>query len=136
MDDYVLKITLVASIVFMGYSISEFAASFKTVSDKIDEFLGLARENAATETDLRRSNIILSCFLSALYAFLVYFSEFAIWLVALAVLKLSLTLMVSDRLMVQVLRDKTLSKKNYLVSKYDSLFNAAMGLAFALILVL
>ena len=56
MTDYVVKISLIASIILMGYSISEFAASFKTVTEKIDEFLGMAKENAATDIDLRRSN--------------------------------------------------------------------------------
>ena len=136
MTDYVVKISLIASIILMGYSISEFAASFKTVNEKIDEFLGMAKDNAATDIDLRRSNFFLSCLLSVGYAFLVYFSDVVIWLVALIVVKLFLTLLVSDKLLMQVLRDKTLSKKSYLVSKYDSLFNAVMGFAFALILVL
>ena len=43
MSDYVVKIALVASIVLMGYNISEFVASFKTVNEKIEEFLGLAK---------------------------------------------------------------------------------------------
>ena len=42
----------------------------------------------------------------------------------------------SDKLLIQVLRDGTLSKKSYLVSKFDALFNAVMGFAFAVILVL
>lgn len=136
MTDYVVKISLIASIILMGYSISEFAASFKTVTEKIDEFLGMAKENAATDIDLRRSNFFLSCLLSVGYAFLVYFSDVVVWLVAVIVVKLFLTLLLSDKLLVQVLRDKTLSKKSYLVSKYDSLFNAVMGFAFAMILVL
>ena len=120
----------------MGYSISEFVASFKTVNDKIDEFLGLARDNAASESDLRRSNVFLSGCLSVVYAVLAYFSEIAIWLVALIVVKLVMTLVVSDKLLVQVLHDRKLSKKSYYISKYDSLLNAVTGLAFALILVL
>ncbi len=136
MNDYVLKGALIASIIFMGYSISEFVASFKTVNDKIDEFLGLARDNAASESDLRRSNVFLSGCLSVVYAVLAYFSEIAIWLVALIVVKLVMTLVVSDKLLVQVLHDRKLSKKSYYISKYDSLLNAVTGLAFALILVL
>jgi hypothetical protein len=50
--------------------------------------------------------------------------------------KLCLTLFLSDKFLVQILRDGSLSKKNYLVSKYDSLFNAAVGFMFAVILVL
>ena len=136
MSDYVVKIALVASIVLMGYNISEFSASFKTVSEKVAEFLNLAKANSATESDLRKSNIVLSCVLSIGYAALVYFSDVVVWIVALVVLKLFFTLFVSDKLLLQVLKDGSLSRKNYLVSKFDALFNAVMGLTFALILVL
>ena len=136
MSDYVVKIALIASIILMGYNISEFAASFKTVSEKVGEFLNLAKENSATDTDLRRSNIFLSCLLSIGYVTLVYFSDIVIWIVVLAVLKLVLTLLLSDKLLIQVLREGSLSKKSYLVSKFDALFNAVMGFAFAVILVI
>ena len=136
MSNYVVKMALVASIVLMGYNISEFAASFKTVSEKVVEFLNLARENSATDSDLRRSNLLLSCILSIGYVALVYFSDVVVWIVALVIVKLLFTLLVSDKLLIQVLKDGTLSKRYYLVSKYDALFNAVMGFAFAVILVL
>ena len=136
MSDYGVKIALVASIVLMGYNISEFVASFKTVSEKAGEFLNLVKANAATDSELRKSNILLSCILSLGYAALVYFSDVVAWIVALVVIKLLFTLFVSDKLLIQVLRDGALSKKNYLVSKFDALFNALMGFTFALILVL
>lgn len=136
MSDYVVKIALVASIVLMGYNISEFVANFKTVSEKAGEFLNLVKANAATDADLRRSNFFLSCVLSIGYAALVYFSDVVFWIVVLVVVKLFFTLLISDKLLIQVLRDGSLSKKNYLVSKFDALFNAVMGFAFAVILVL
>lgn len=136
MSDYVVKVALVASIILMGYNISEFVASFKSVNEKIEAFLGLAKENSASNAELRRVNLFLSCILSVGYVCLIYFSDVVLWLVALIVLKLTFSLFLSDKLLVQVLRDGSLSKKSYLVSKYDSLFNAAIGLAFALILVL
>ena len=136
MSESVVKITLIASIILMGYNISEFATSFKTVSEKISEFLSLAKENAASDKDLRLTNIVSSCLLSIGYVTLVYFSDIVIWIVALVVLKLFFTLLLSDKLLIQVLRKGTLSKKSYLVSKFDALFNALMGFAFAVILVL
>ena len=136
MSDSVVKITLIASIILMGYNISEFATSFKAVREKIGEFLRLARENAATDADLRLTNIVSSCLLSIGYVTLVYFSDIVVWVVALVVLKLVFTLFISDKLLIQVLREGTLSKKSYLVSKFDALFNAVMGFAFAVILVL
>ncbi len=136
MTDYVVKVSLVASIVLMGYSISEFVASFENVKEKIEEFLAMAKANAASNADLRRSNFLLSGVLSTVYVLLVYFSDVVIWLVALVLAKLVLTLYLSDKLLIQVLRDGSLSRKSFLVSKYDSLSNAVVGLAFALILVL
>ena len=114
MSDSVVKITLIASIILMGYNISEFATSFNAVREKVGEFLSLARENAATDADLRLTNIVSSCLLSIGYVTLVYFSDIVVWVVALVVLKLVFTLFISDKLLIQVLREGTLSKKSYL----------------------
>ena len=135
MNDYVVKISLVASIILMGYSMSDFVASFKTVNEKIEEFLGIAKENSVSNELLRRSNFVQSGILSIAYVLLVYFSDVVIWLVALILVKLLLTLYLSDKLLLQVLRDGSLSQKSFMVSKYDAFFNAVMGFAFALILV-
>ena len=94
MSNYVVKIALIASIILMGSNISEFLANFKTASEKIGELLSMAKANSATEAELRRSNIILSCILSVVYVALVYFSDIVIWIVALVVLKLLFTLLV------------------------------------------
>ena len=61
MSDYVVKIALVASIILMGYNISEFIASFKSVNKKIEDFLGLAKENAATESECCLMACCLDC---------------------------------------------------------------------------
>ena len=136
MSDYVVKIALIASIILMGYNISEFVASYKVVSEKASQFLQMAKDNAASDADLRRSNLLLSSVLSIGYSVLIYFSDIVIWLVAVVVGKLLITLLISDKVLIQVLHDRTLSQKNFLVSKYDALLNAVMGLAFALVLVL
>jgi hypothetical protein len=136
MSDYMVKIALVASIILMGYNISEFCASFKIVSEKAGEFLRLAKDNAASDADLRRSNALLSGVLSLGYSVIIYFSDIVIWLVALVVVKLLITVSISDKVLVQVLNDRALSQKSYLVSKYDAFLNAVLGLSFALILVL
>jgi hypothetical protein len=96
----------------------------------------MAKDNAASDVDLRRSNLLLSSVLCIGYAVLIYFSDIVFWLVAIVVIKLLVTLLLSDKVLIQVLHDKELSQKSFLVSKYDALFNAVMGLAFALVLVL
>ena len=136
MSDYVVKIALIASIILMGYNISECVASYKVVSEKASQFLQMAKDNAASDADLRRSNLLLSSVLSIGYSVLIYFSDIVIWLVAVVVGKLLITLLISDKVLIQVLHDRTLSQKNFLVSKYDALLNAVMGLVFALALVL
>ena len=136
MSDYVVKIALIASIILMGYNISEFVASYKVVSEKASQFLQMAKDNAASDADLRRSNLLLSSVLSIGYSVLIYFSDIVIWLVAVVVGKLLIPLLISDKVLIQVLHDRTLSQKNFLVSKYDALLNAVMGLVFALALVL
>lgn len=136
MSDYVVKIALIASIILMGYNISEFVASYNVVSEKASQFLQMAKDNAASDADLRRSNLLLSSVLSIGYSVLIYFSDIVIWLVAIVVSKLIITLLLSDKVLIQILHDKTLSQKSFLVSKYDAFFNAVMGLAFALVLVL
>ena len=136
MSDYVVKIALIASIILMGYNISEFVASYNVVSEKASQFLQMAKDNAASDADLRRSNLLLSSVLSIGYSVLIYFSDIVIWLVAIVVSKLIITLLLSDKVLIQILHDRTLSQKNFLVSKYDALLNAVMGLVFALALVL
>jgi hypothetical protein len=136
MSDYVVKIALIASIILMGYNISEFVASYKVVSEKASQFLQMAKDNAASDADLRRSNLLLSSVLSIGYSVLIYFSDIVIWLVAIVVSKLIITLLLSDKVLIQILHDRTLSQKSFLVSKYDAFFNTVMGLAFALVLVL
>ena len=136
MYDYVVKIALIASIILMGYNISEFVASYNVVSEKASQFLQMAKDNAASDADLRRSNLLLSSVLSIGYSVLIYFSDIVIWLVAIVVSKLIITLLLSDKVLIQILHDRTLSQKSFLVSKYDAFFNAVMGLAFALVLVL
>lgn len=136
MSDYVVKIALIASIILMGYNISEFVASYNVVSEKASQFLQMAKDNAASDADLRRSNLLLSSVLSIGYSVLIYFSDIVIWLVAIVVSKLIITLLLSDKILIQILHDRTLSQKSFLVSKYDAFFNAVMGLAFALVLVL
>ena len=75
MSDYVVKIALIASIILMGYNISEFVASYKVVSEKASQFLQMAKDNAASDADLRRSNLLLSSVLSIGYSVLIYFSD-------------------------------------------------------------
>jgi len=134
--DIVIKLTLVASIVMMGYNISEFLTPYKALSLKIDEIKKVAAETKATDSDLRRSNFILSFILSVIFSVLIYFSGFAFWVFVVVVAKMVLTLYLSDSLLVCSLHADELPKKNYMITKMDALANALMGLSLAFLAVL
>lgn len=134
--DVVAKIMLVASILMMGYQISQALMSYKTLCEKAEELKKLASENTASELELRRSNFLLSFLLSLVYVVLAYFSDFTYWIVALVTAKLALTLYLSDVFLVQILRCDTVSQKFYILSKWDAVLNSLVSLALALLLVL
>lgn len=134
--DIASKIMLVASIVMMGYNVSEFLASYQSLSEKASELKEMARINGASEGAMRRSNLLLSLVLSAVYVALTWFSGLALWVTVLVSLKLILTLVGSDLALLQILRTGDFSRKTYLLSKGDAFLNALLGLAIALFLVL
>ena len=127
---------LVASILMMGYNISEFLAGYQSLSEKATELKEIARENGAGEQAMRRSNFLLSFFLSAAYVVLTWFSGLAVWITVLAAVKLVFTLSISDFALVQILRSGVFSRKMYLLSKGDAFLNALLGLSISLFLVL
>jgi len=135
MNDFVVKTCLVASIILMGYNVSEFFSSYNAISKKVEEVLELAKLSSASDNALRRTNFIPSFIMNCCYVALVYFSGVVVWLVSLLAVKIFVSLYISDKVLMQIFRDRSISQKSYLVSKWDSFFNATMGFAFALILV-
>ena len=134
--DVASKIMLVASILMMGYNISEFLASYQSLSEKATDLKEIARENGAGESAMRRSNFLLSFVLSAVYVVLTRFSDFVVWITVLVAVKLALTLFVSDFALVQIMRKGEFPRKTYMMSKVDAFLNALLGLSIALFLVL
>ena len=134
--DIASKIMLVASILMMGYNVSEFLASYQSLSEKVGEMKELVRENGAGELAMRRSNFLLSFLLSAIYVVLTWFSGLAVWITVLTGAKLVFTLSISDYALVQILRSGVFPKKIYMLSKVDAFLNALLGLSIALFLVL
>ena len=132
--DIAVKITLVASLVLMGYNISEFILSYESVCEKTEEFRKMVDE--VQEGAIRRSNFILSLFLSTAFTALTYWAGLALWITAVVALKLLFSLCCSDLTLLHVLRVGDLTKKFYMLSKVDSLVNAALGLGIAMIVVL
>ena len=126
--DIAVKLTLVAALVMM------FVTSYETICAKTEEFKKMMAETQ--EGVVRRSNLLLSLFLSTVFTCLTYWSGLALWITAVVALKLLFTLCCSDLTLVHVLRVGDLTKKFYMLTKVDALFNAALGLGIALIVVL
>ena len=134
--DIVAKITMVASIILMGYSASQVVTSYAALCEKADAFRDLARENDSQEIDLRRSNLALSLALAIGYVILVYFSGLLPWISVVIALKLALTLFISDREICMVVRGTELKKTYFWLDKADSFVNVILGLLVAISLVL
>lgn len=134
--DISVKLTLVAAIVMMGYNISEFLTPYKMLCAKIEEVKKVAAETNASDSDLRRSSFFISFVLSLTFVLLLYFADFAYWLLAVVVAKVALTLYLSDSELVSALHADTVPQKIYVVTKLDALANALMGVLIAILLVL
>ncbi len=134
--DIASKIMLVASILMMGYNISEFLANYQSLSEKATDLKEIARENGAGESAMRRSNFLLSFFLSSVYVILTWFSGLALWITVLVAVKLIFTLFISDFALLQIMRKGEFPRKTYLLTKVDAFLNALLGLSIALFLVL
>lgn len=131
-----VKITVVASIILMGYSASQVVTSYAALCEKVNAFRDLARENASEEIDLRRSNLALSLALSVGYVLLVHFSGLVPWISAVIAVKLALTLFFSDRELCMVIRGVEFKKSYFWLDKADSFVNVVLGLLVAISLVL
>ena len=134
--DIVSKITMVASIVLIGYNASQLVSGYALLCEKMDEFRDMAKLNGSGEGSLRVSNLALSFILSAGYVTLVLFSGLASWIAAVIATKLSFTLFFSDRELCMVVRGGNFKKTFYWIDKVDSLLNVLFGFAIALVLVL
>lgn len=134
--DIVVKITVAASIILMGYSASQVVTSYAALCEKVNAFRDLARENASEEIDLRRSNLALSLALSVGYVLLVHFSGLVPWISAVIAVKLALTLFFSDRELCMVIRGVEFKKSYFWLDKADSFVNVVLGLLVAISLVL
>lgn len=131
-----VKITVAASIILMGYSASQVVTSYAALCEKVNAFRDLARENASEEIDLRRSNLALSLALSVGYVLLVHFSGLVPWISAVIAVKLALTLFFSDRELCMVIRGVEFKKSYFWLDKADSFVNVVLGLLVAISLVL
>ena len=111
--DIAVKITLVASIVLVGYNLHQLVTSYEAICEKVKEFKAMALENDSDESAVRRSNFVLTGTLSLLFIVLTYLSDFAYWVVGAVFY--------------------SIRPKFFKMTKVDAAVNVLMGLGVAVI---
>lgn len=134
--DIVIKIAIIASVILIGYNISQIISAYASVCDKVDEFKNLIAENESSASSIRHSNFGLSFLISVGLVLLTFFSGLVWWITLIVACKAAVTLYCSDAMVVRILREGKISRNFFLLSKIDSVFNVIFGLAVSIILVL
>ena len=134
--DVVSKITLVASIVLMGYSASQLVAKTAELDEKADEIRTLMKVSESREHGIRLFNFAVSFTLLVAYVLLSIFSGLVYWISAIIAVKLAITLFFSDRELRMEIRGEEMDRRAILLDKADSFLNVLLGLSMALVLVL
>lgn len=132
--DVVAKLTLVASVLMLGYSLYQVFTSYDALCEKIEEFKRLAKESDSDESSIRLSNFLLTGVLSVIFVVLVYFADLAYWFVGLVLVKLLVTLLLSQLEVTHIFRPK-LDRRFFMLSKFDSFVNALVAIAVAVVVI-
>lgn len=128
-----VKITLVASLVLMGYNLHLLVTSYEAICEKVKEFKAMAYAAGSDETSVRRSNFVLTAALSSVFVALTYLSGMAYWVMALVALKMAVTVLLSHLEIALIFKEETIRPKFFKLTKVDSAANVLTGLAVALI---
>ena len=134
--DVVSKITLVASIVLMGYSASQLVAKPAELDEKAEEIRTLMKVSESRERGIRLFNFAISFTLLVAYVLLAIFSGLVYWISAIIAVKLAVTLFFSDRELRMEIRGEEMGRRAIMLDKADSFLNVLLGLSMALVLVL
>lgn len=134
--DIAIKITLVASIVLVGYSLSQALSSYESVCEKIDEIKAAVAETNSDRTAVKQSSLVMLSLLSSGYVLLLFFSGFAYEIVFGVALKLIGSIILSNRETDLIMKENSLSKSMYNLDRLDSFLNLFIGAFIALLLVL
>ncbi len=134
--DIAIKITLVASIILVGYSLSQALSSYESVCEKIDEIKAAVAETNSDRTAVKQSSLVMLSLLSSGYVLLLFFSGFAYEIVFGVALKLIGSIILSNRETDLIMKENSLSKSMYNLDRVDSFLNLFIGAFIALLLVL
>ena len=133
--DIAVKMTLVASIVMVGYNLHQLLTSYEAICEKVKEFKMLAQQNDSDEGAVRRSNFLLTGILSLLFVVLTYLSDLAYWIVAIVFVKMAVSIVLSHFEIAQIFREDAIRPGFFKVTKVDAAVNVLMGLGIAVIAV-
>ena len=131
--DIAVKMTLVASIVMVGYNLHQLLTSYEAICEKVKEFKMLAQQNDSDEGAVRRSNFLLTGILSLLFVVLTYLSDLAYWIVAIVFVKMAVSIVLSHFEIAQIFREDAIRPSLFKATKVDSVLNVLTGLAVAVI---
>ncbi|WP_407456309.1 hypothetical protein [Fibrobacter sp.] len=131
--DIAVKITLVASIVLVGYNLHQLVTSYEAICEKVKEFKAMALENDSDESAVRRSNFVLTAVLSIVFVLLTFLSGMAYWVVSVVCLKMLVSMFFSHLEIRQIFREDSIRPSLFKLTKVDSVFNILTGLAVAVI---
>lgn len=133
--DFVAKITLVAAAILLGYNLYQLMTGYEAVCDKVEEFKRLAKESESDEIAVKRSNFVLTGLMSLTFVSLVFFSNFAYWVIGFVAAKMICTVILSHMEIVQIFSLSKIDRKFFMWTKVDAASNVAVGLAVAVVLV-
>lgn len=133
--DIAVKITLVASIVMVGYNLHQLVTSYEAICEKVKEFKMIAQQNDSDEGSVRRSNFLLTGVLSLLFIALIYLSGLAYWIVGLVFVKMCVSILLSHMEISQIFKEDAIRPKFFKLTKVDAAVNVLVGLGVAVVAV-
>lgn len=133
--EVVAKLTLIASVVMFGYNLYQLLMGYETICQKAEEFKRLAVESESDEISVKWTNVLITGILSVVFTALVFFANFAYWMVGVVALKMVCTILLSHKEIERAFLPSKMDKKFFMWSKVDSAANVVMGLAVAVVLI-
>ncbi len=130
------KISLLASIILMGYNLSLLFNRYISICEKALKYREILKREAMALKELRKTNIYISTFVAFVYITLLFFSEISPYFLLIIVVKFLFSLYFSDRFQICVSEGIQISKTLYWKLKLDSLVNFLGAIFIGFILVL
>lgn len=133
--DIIAKVTLVASLIMLGYNLYQLFTGYDAVCEKVKEFKQLAQDNEADETSVKRSNFLLTGVMSVAFIVLVVLANLAYWVIAVVVLKVLLTMILSHLEIVHIFKFGEIKRQFFSLTKADAIANMLVGLGIAIVVI-